>query len=176
MSFNFNTFHSDRWTATFSNIPGLNNLKEMQYFDNFVKSVVIPDYNAVEIFSDWNGFRVRHPTPKRNEDLSQIQFEFKLAENLRNYFAFFNWMRNIKYGNMTTDDELFRKFTIKTIGLNILDNQKREVSRLIFTQCFLLTLSSLSLSTGESEEISFTANFSYEEVNYEDREGICTQS
>ena len=36
-----------------------------------------------------------------------------------------------------------------------------------FTEAFILSLSSLSLNQGSSDEITFTVNCSYEEVIYE---------
>ena len=44
-----------------------------------------------------------------------------------------------------------------------------------FTEAFLLGLSSISLNMGISDEITFTANFSYEEIKYETKgiDGNC---
>ena len=38
---------------------------------------------------------------------------------------------------------------------------------MIFTDLFLLNLSSIQLSMGSSDEVTFTCNFSYEEILYE---------
>jgi hypothetical protein len=128
-----------------------------------------------EIYSDIMGFRIRHPeAPKKNMDLSQIQIEFKLSEDMLNYIYLFEWMRGLKYGDVTNfnnEEEFFRKYTIKAIVINILDNQKRTIAYWKFSECFLLTLSSLPLEMGTSEEITFTSNFSYEEISY-DTKGI----
>ena len=176
-TWNFNTFHNDKWQCNFSNLPSITDLSLMKYYDNFVKSVVIPDYNLEEIYSDFQSFRIRHPAaPQINKNLSQIQVEFKMSEDMLNYIYLWEWMRRIKYAEDIDlgTDEFFRKYTIKAIAINILDNQKREVAVWRFTQCFLLTLSSVSLLAGSSEEVSFTGNFSYEEVKYERKSIIST--
>jgi hypothetical protein len=167
-----NLFHNDKWQISFSNLPSLGAIRDMRIYDNFVKSVVFPDYNMGEIYSDIKGFRIRHPLAgiKANEDLSQIQIEFKLSEDMKNYINLFEWMQGLKYGKVTDfndEEDFFRKYTIKSINLNILDNQKRPIAVWRFTEAFLLTLGSLSLDMGISEEITFTANFSYEEIFYE---------
>lgn len=165
-NWNPNLWHSDRWQVTFSNIPDLPDTSLMKYFDLTVRSVVIPDYNITEVFSDFRGFRIRHPVVEKiNADLSQIQVEFKLSEDMKNYLYLFEWMRSMRTGDAVPED-LIRKYTVKNISILILDNQKRNIATLMFTECFLLTLSSLSLEMGGSDEVSFTANFSYEEIKY----------
>jgi len=167
-----NLFHNDKWQCNFSNLPSLESKADMRIYDLYVKSVVFPDYNMAEIYSDIKGFRIRHPVGgvNANIDLSQIQVEFKLSEDMKNYIYLFEWMRSLRYGHVeefNAEEEFFRKYNIKSIGINILDNEKRPIAVWRFTNAFLLTLSSLSLDTGVSEEITFTANFSYEEVKYE---------
>ena len=167
-----NLFHNDKWAISFSNLPSLAAIRDMKMYDNFVKSVVFPDYNMGEIISNIKGFNIRHPLGgiKANEDLSQLQIEFKLSEDMKNYINLFEWMQALKYGQVTdfnNEEEFFRKNTIKSINLNIMDNQKRTIAVWRFTEAFLLGLSSISLNMGISDEITFTANFSYEEIKYE---------
>ncbi|MEM4260967.1 MAG: hypothetical protein QXG00_07035 [Candidatus Woesearchaeota archaeon] len=170
MNINFNTFHSDGWTCSFSNMPSMSGVADMAMFDNFVKSLVLPDYNIEEIDSQFMGFRVRHPVaPKLNTNLSQLQIEFKLNEDALNYLTLFEFMRQLKYAELSDNftEDWIRKYTIKSIILNLNDNQKRLIAVIRFTEAFLLSLSSLSLTTGSAEEITFTCNFSYEEILYE---------
>jgi len=181
-SVNFpNVFHNDKWQLNFSNLPSLGALRDMKLYDNYIKSVVFPDYNMQEIYSDMMGFRVRHPEAgvRANFDLSQLQIEFKLSEDMKNYINLFEWMQALKYGqvsNFNTDEEFFRKNTIKSINLNILDNQKRPIAVWSFTECFLSTLGSLSLDMGVSDEVTFTANFTYEEIKFKTKAttGTCS--
>jgi len=169
-----NTAHSDKWTLTFSNMPTLGSMRDMRMYDSYIKSVTIPEYSMGEIISNGMGFNIRHPLGgiKANQDLAQLTVEFKLSEDLQNYSNLFLWMQNLRYGkveNFNTEEEFFRLNTIKSINLNILDNQKRIIALFRFTQAFLLSLSSLSLNNGSSDEILFSCGFSYEEIFYESK-------
>jgi len=180
-SINFpNVFHSDRWTISFSNIPSLGTVRDMRIYDTMVKSVTMPDYNMGELHSDIKGYRIRHPVGgiNANIDLSQLQIEFKVSEDMRNYLNLFEWMMALRYGKvegLSSEEDMFRKYTIKSINLNILDNQKRTIAIWRFTEAFLLSLSSLALNTGVSDEVAFTSNFSYQEIFYESKtvDGNC---
>jgi hypothetical protein len=152
-------------------------MQDMAIFDNFVKSVVLPDYSIEEIYSDYKTYRIRHPgTPKMNANLSQIQIEFKLSEDMLNYITLFEYMRQLRYGELdldNVDDDRIRKYVIKSIILNLMDNQKRLISVLRFTNAFILSLSSLPLTTGTADEMTFTITCSYSELLYE-RKSIYT--
>ena len=167
-----NTLHSDKWQVTFSNIPTLESNRDFRIYENYVKSFTFPDYNMSELYSEIRGFRIRHPVGgiKANEDLSPIQIEFRVSEDMKNYANLFLWMQALKYGRsdiFKDEADFFRLNTIKSINLQILDNQKRPVTIWKFTEAFLISLSSLSLNTGTSDEISFTCNFSYEEIKFD---------
>lgn len=170
VNFNFNTFHGDSWSCAFSNMPSVSGVADLSIFDYFVKSLVLPDYNLEEIYSDFLNFRIRHPVgPKINNNLSQLQIEFKLNEDAQNYLTLFEYMRQLKYAELSDEytEGLIRKYTIKSILLSLNDNQKREIATIRFTEAFLLSLSSMSLTTGTADEITFTCNFSYQEILYE---------
>lgn len=166
-----NTFHNDKWVVTFSNIPTVKDMNDMRYYDSYIKSVTLPDYNMEEIYSDGPaGFRIRHPKGGmwKNKDLSQLQIEFKLSEDMLNYLYLFNWMKQLRYGDIDSmHNDFFRKYVIKNATLSILDNQKRTIANLSFSNLFLLSLSSMPLTMGSSDEVTFTCNFSYEEISYE---------
>lgn len=165
-----NTFHSDKWQLTFSNIPSVGAVGDMKYFDNYVKSVVLPDYNLIEGYSDLKSERLRHPMSRTNEDLSQLQIEFKLSEDMTNYLKLLEWMLSLRYAPLNPEnisEEKLYDEVIKTININILDNQKRMIANMKFSQARLLNLSSMGLDTGSSEEVTFTCNFSYEEIQFD---------
>lgn len=175
-----NLFHNDKWQISFSNLPTLGTIRDMRIYDNFVKNVTFPDYSMGEIYSDIMGFRIRHPVAgiKANQELSQIQITFKLSEDMRNYINLFEWIQALRYGKITgfnSEEEFFRKYTIKSINLNILDNQKRTIAVWRFTEAFLLSLSSFSLEAGTSDEVTFSTSFSYQEIFYESKmvQGNC---
>ena len=165
-----NVLHSDKWKITFSNIPTVKDMNQMKYFDNYVSSCTIPNYSMGEIISKMPlGVDIRHPLGgmKLNQDLNKIDLTFKLSEDMLNYLLFFTWMQQLRYGQIDKDfDDYFRKYTIKRFTLSMLDNQKRVVSEIYFTEMFLLDLGSLNLNFGTTEELSFTTSFSYQEILY----------
>lgn len=166
-----NTLTNDKWIFTFSNIPTLPNMSEMRYFDSYVKSFLIPDYNLDMINIDTPlGFMVRHPVGgvKANTGLSQIQVEFKVSEDMLNYLTIMKWIHNIRYGEITpTYSNLLRLYCCDVGTLSVLDNQKRPVVNMKFTKMLPSTLGSLQLVTGAADEVTFNVNFTYEEIEYD---------
>ena len=166
-----NVLHGDKWKLTFSNIPSLTDTSQMRYFDNYVKSCVLPSYALGEIISQLPfGFQVRHPLGgmKKNQDLGNITITFKVSEDMYNYIVLFTWIQQLRYGDIDPSHTgLFREYTTKRLTLSMLDNQKRTVAEISFTNVFLAELSSLDLQFGTTDEISFTATFSYEEIFYD---------
>ena len=166
-----NVMHGDKWKITFSNIPTLSDMSEMRYFDNYVKSCTLPSYTMGEMLSQLPmGMQIRHPLGgmKRNQDLAQLPMTFKVSEDLYNYLIFFNWIQQLRYGQIDPrHDDFFRKYSIKRLIISMLDNQKRTVSEITFTNVFLQDLGSLDLVFGSTEELSFTCSFSYEEIFFE---------
>jgi len=166
-----NRFSGDKWIFTLSNIPIETTMSNMVYFDNYVRNVTIPDYNLeiINIEGPY-GFQLKHPlSPKKNQNLSQLQVTYRLSEDFMNYLIMFKWLQELKYGQPTNhnDDLPFRKYAVNQGIIQLLDNQKRVIAHLKFTNMLPVSLSSLSLDMGTSEEKDFTINFSYEEIFYE---------
>ena len=165
-----NTFQNDKWLLTFSNIPGLPDMSEMRYFDAYIKSFVLPDYNLDMISVDTPfGFVVRHPQGgvKANTGLSQLQVDFKVSEDMLNYITIMRWIHDIRYGEIpNSDTELLRLYACNVATLTLMDNKKRPVADIRFTKLLPASLSSLQLVMGNSEEVIFTVNFTYEEIQY----------
>ncbi len=160
-----NTFQQDKWRVTFSNVPSLNNQDDpntLRLYEHFVKNLTIPDYNIEVVRSVFQNSYVFHPVTKINDNLTQLQITFRTTENLFNYYNLFEWMLAVKHGQVNTDQ--IRRNTIKSIEIELLDNQKRHRGSLIFTNSLLTSLSSLSMNMGSSDEVMFTANFVYEEI------------
>lgn len=162
-----NTFHNDKWLLTFSNIPNVD-IDDLKYFQSYIKSLSLPDYGIDNIASVGPfGFQMNHPVAgmKRNTNLAQLQIEFKVSEDFKNYIYMFNLIQEMRYGEINSDGAI-RKYTIKKGILQMFDNQKRTVSNIIFTELMLLNISSLQLVMGESDEVTFICNFQYEEILY----------
>lgn len=163
-----NTFKGDKFSVVFSNLPSDKDFKDFRYFHNYIKTVTIPEYSMDTISSYFQGTMSRHPiAPKINKDLSQILISFRLSEDMKNYFLILDWMRQIRYGSLENEKiELISKYVINSIDLNLLDNHKRQIASISFLNCFCNSVSSLNLEFGVSDEILFTANFSYSEMCY----------
>lgn len=166
-----NVLHNDKWQISFSNMPSMTNIQDMRLYDNYVRAVVIPDYNLEYANSDYLGFQVRHPINKANTDLSQITITFKASEDLMNYINIFEYMQSMKYGNEVNlnDENMFRKQVIHSIVISFLDNQKRVIANWSFTNSLITNLSSLPLEFGSASEVLFTVNFIPEEIGYESK-------
>jgi len=170
-SFFPNVMHNDKWKLTFSNIPTLSDISDMRYFDNYVKNCTLPAYTIGEIISQLPfGFQVRHPLGgmKKNQDLGSLSISFKVSEDMYNYMVFFSWIQQLRYGEISSDHhEYFRLYTIKVLALIMMDNQKRPVATIKFTNLFLSDLGELPLTYGSTEELTFNCTFTYEEIKYE---------
>jgi hypothetical protein len=170
-----NTHHTGNWKISFSNIPVLKDTKVIQkYMEGYVKSLIIPDYNMEESFSPFMGEQIRHQISRQNENLSQLQIDFKLAEDGLNYFYLLEWivkMRNPQlvgvHGNEALPEAVLRENACHRLTLHFLNNQKITVAYVHFTEAWPLNVSSISLDMGTDEEVIFTTNFSYESVTFE---------
>lgn len=163
-----NTSHSGNWKMTFSNLP-YRPERDLKLLHNFYKSVTIPDYNLEEFpMYGPDGEFERHPSSHKNENLSQLLVEFKISEDFKNYLYLLQWMMSRRYGNIdTSKDDRNWQNVINRITIHALDNQKREISQIYFTDCNLVNLSSFPLDFGTEEEIIFTCSFSYREIGFE---------
>lgn len=165
-----NVAHGDKWIFTFSNIPTLADMSEMRYFDSYIKSFSLPNYDVGTINVEGPfGFVVRHPLGgvKANTDLAPISMEFKASEDLYNYITMMKWIHNLRYGSTDQKPEdLFRLYACMVGTLTMMDNQKRPVAEIRFTKLLPTSLGSLSLTNGTTDELLFSVTFSYEEVDY----------
>lgn len=162
-----NRFHSDKFSVVFSNIPSIDNRIDMQLYDLYVKSVTLPEYDMEFVPSHFKGGLVWHPISQDNDNLPEVIIEFKLSENLDNWFNLFSWLQTLRYRQPDTEavqSTLLRKNTVKSIDVLLLDNQKRTKKKMSFKECFLSNLSSLPLVIGSSEEVTFTTIWRYQEV------------
>ena len=165
--FQLNTLHQSNWKLTFSNLPTIAP-SDMYYYDNFVKSVTLPNYDLMEVPSYYKNVMVRQPVTKPNTDLPQLLITFRTTEDFQNYYKLMLWSMQIKYGKLDDDYEgRIREYTINAINLHLLDNEKRERCILTFSKALMLSISSIGLEQGSEEETLFTASFSYEEVTAE---------
>jgi len=163
-----NRFHQDKWMVNFSNVPSVEGNKvDVQLYDLYVKSVVLPNLSLDTQNSDLMNFSVRQPTARVNDQLNFLTIEFKVDEFLENYYSLYEWMQVFKYGVKTDTQEFLRLNTIKAIEVFLLDNQKRKKGVYRFTECIITDLGALNLEMGSSEEVTFGVSLTYEEVKFE---------
>jgi hypothetical protein len=159
-----NTWRDDKWRLAISNLPSSTNVHDLFYFENFISQVTFPDYDLMTQASEFNGYKVFWPAvPDINRNLSQLQLTFKLDEGFNNYLLLFKYIQNLRNGQAMTDD-IIRKNTIHSISIIFLDLQKRPIEIMKFLECFVVSISTLSLTFGSGREVDFTVNILYHEL------------
>lgn len=160
-----NRAQEDRWRFQFSNYPNIDKAKDLDIFDNFVKSCAIPDFNLQEQFIDFRGSQLRYSSSRENTDMSPLIIEFFASENYENYMYVMEHMMEMKYGqNTATTKE--RDNVINSIDIFLLDSERRERARIYFTNCFPNNLNTLNLVQGSANELIFSVNFVYDEMGF----------
>lgn len=161
-----NMFHNDSWSVVFSNIPNTEPETKIdnRLFDLYVKSFALPDLQLDTVNTDFKNGSVRQVMSKANDNLQQLSIEFKVSEDLRNYFILYNYLMATRYGEILDNEDWLRFNTVKHIKLVCFDNQRREIGGIIFTNSIITSVGSLSLQMGSSEPVTFSTTFFYEEA------------
>lgn len=162
-----NFFNSTKWRIEFSNIPTITNLKNMKLYNEYIKSCVIPEFSLETDSSNFGTVIFKRPITKINENLSNLDIEFKCSEDLENYTNLFQYIQYLKYAEDLPKDVVIENI-IKNISIIILDNQNRDKKIIYFTDVYLNSVSNLNLVYGEEIEITFTASFFYQEMKIKD--------
>lgn len=139
------------------------NKVNMRLFDEYCKSVTIPDLvlDITEV-SSFQGTVYRESMTGYNENLNPLIVEFIASEDLENYYYFYNWYMQLRTGN--TPEDSIRKNVIKSIGIHMLNNQTEQVSTLVFEDCLPSVITSLSMTMGTDAEVVFSVNFNFERM------------
>jgi len=160
-----NNANSDKFKVVFSNMPfysGRIDKPPMAVFDNYVKSLSMPDYNLEVVKSAFFGAQVNQPSSQANNDLTPLIIDFFVDEDVENYATFYEWMREVRCGKPTDGDNSLGESHINTIFLTYNDNENRSGPRFSFNNCYLINLSSLQLNFGNSEQLTYTCTFAYD--------------
>jgi hypothetical protein len=173
---NINAFSSDKFKLSLSNVPTLKtDITNIAFlYENFCRSITLPDFNLELTTSDFKGSIIHHSVSRNNDDLSDLLIEFKLDEKGLNYGNLVEYIQRLRYGDLNNvstrqyRDQLARNYTIKAIDVSLLDNQNRPQFVISFKECFIRSISSISLQHGVSEDVSFTINVAYEQMLIED--------
>lgn len=166
--------HSDKYSITFSNIPGFvpnnSNTNNMDIYDVYVKAVTFPSQSIQLIENTHRAFHINHPISKKNEELDDLIVTFKLSEGMMNWFYIYNWIKELREGKNLNNEKFTRLNMIKEIRLTFLDNEKRPQFVYRFQNCFVTNVSSLSLTNGLDQELTFDLNIKYEDFGLDNGE------
>ena len=173
-----NMFHSDKWSAIFSNIPNANpDVKiDNRLFNLYIKSVALPDLQLDTANTDFKNGSVRQMMSRANDNLQQLSIEFKLSEDMRNYYILYEYLVATRYGQILDKDKWLRNNVIDNLKISCLDNQNREIGGIIFTNAILTSIGSLSLTMGTADNVTFVTSWAYEEAKMYTKEVFGTQS
>jgi hypothetical protein len=159
-----NTHHASRWEVIFSNIPKSGpEIIDQDLYNLYVRGVTIPDASINMINSDFKDYTYLTPGTRGNTEYFQLLVEFAVSEDLSNYYNFLQLMQLTRFEQ--GEKSRLKDLNINKISVFFKDNQKRKTAEMEFKNCFLTNLSSLPLIYGSSDEIIFTATFTYQEVN-----------
>jgi hypothetical protein len=168
MNAQINSFHSDLWELSISNIPGATP-DQMPLFERFIKSCNFPEIGfSLDETEQFQGYLLQTPIAHsyNRENLGILQLEFKIDEGFTNYVLLFNFLQAIRYGQ-GVDTKKVMDYNIKEISIILLDSIKRKTGRFKFTRCWPTGLSAIPLQYGIGDEALFTTTIVYNEVFYE---------
>ena len=162
-----NTFHDSNFKVIISNIPTLEFENQLDLFHNYIRSIALPGFSIDMILSDWRGEQYLNPGSHKNSDLGEVTITFKVTENLLNYFYMSQYIMDMRYEHTdTTDDDRMKMNFVKSIDVDILNNQKRKIANIKYSRCFPTNISDLNLDYTNGEEVDFTVTFKFTEVNF----------
>lgn len=161
---NINNFHSSKWKITFSNIPTVSKFRDLSLYELFVKDFTFPDLSVDTMNINFKGSQTHQVISRDNADLPTLNINFKLDENLENFYNLHVYMLTMRYGqNIPT--EMLKDNVVKSINISLLDNQKNVTKVFSFSNAILTNLSSLTLNMGNDSEVTFSTTWKYEEIN-----------
>jgi len=165
-----NVQHSDKWRVIFSNIPGFipgsyNNFTNFDLYELYIKTINFPSLDVQFVESDFKNYHINHPISKINNDLSDITITFKLSEDMLNYHYIYNWMKGLRNQININSEKYFRQNFIDEFKIIFLDNEKRPNVKYTYKNCFVSNISSLNLTQGISDELTFDVTLIYEDYD-----------
>jgi len=161
-----NTFRNSEFVLSISNFPGISDHDSFKYFDNYIRGVEIPDLTLDTVESVLLDYTINHPISQRNNSYSELTVNFKLSENLMNYFFATRYIQNVRNGINESKDltDQMAGNLIHKISVSVKDNQKRTIANIDYINSIVTNLSGLSLTYGEDTEIEFGITFKYENI------------
>lgn len=167
MQNSLNNFQVNKFKITFSNLPTITNINDLNHFTtNYVKSITNPEYSVDVVYSEYQNFITANPISKINDEFSPLTLEYKLSENFENYTYFHTYIKNIRAGD--SGKESLKQYVINNIDVITLDNQNREKKILRFSDVLPSSISSIVLEFGSADEVTFNMTFLYRNLEIVD--------
>lgn len=163
-----NNSNTDKFEIVFSNIPvpaDRTDALDMAIFDNYVRNVALPDYNIEILPSEFMNQTMRSPISRANNDLAPLTIEFQADEDLDNYVAFFEWIKQLRCGEPLKGEDTLKGSVIASIDILLNDNQNRKGHRVSIKNAIIVNLSSLNMAFGQSEQTIFNVTLQYEDFS-----------
>jgi len=165
-----NDFNKNKYVLRFSNLVNFTGYElDTHILDNYVRSVNVPDLSIPMLTSMYMHERQLHPNPIGARELQTMTVEFKLDEEMKNYYLFYCWIYFMRYGETCgktslKGEELLRMDCIDAIEIVSLDNDNKIKSKMKFKHAIISNLASLNLEYGTSDICTFTCTFEYENI------------
>lgn len=163
-----NAFHASNFEVVISNIPTLTDPSDMFMYHNFIRSVSLPGYQLTTYDSTWTKENYINPLSRANNDLGDLSITFKVNEYMMNYFLMAKYITMTRYGenNNKGVDPRIKENVIKSICINMLDNQKNVLGTVEYNKLWPSTITGLELDYTNSSEVEFTVAFKFQELFY----------
>ena len=160
-----NTANSDKFKLILSNVPQpatRTSSLNMEVFHSYVKGITFPDLSIESQISSFGNVIENTPVQKFNTNLGQLLIDFHVDEDFENYKAFYDWIFQIRSGCPTAGADSVKQSNISQIQVHIMDNENRTTNKMIFGDCRLTSLSSLTVNFGSSDELAFSTTFEFD--------------
>lgn len=120
----------------------------------------------------YKGYSKEIPLKVLNPDTKELTLEYMVDEKWHNYKALYNWMSGI-YGtlNPVTNDSTTQKIQPTDyipLRIYLLDNYKNRVVQFLFENTFIKTFNDLALEQNNSDVVTHSFTFAYENFKIED--------
>jgi len=145
---------------------------DLRKFNNFVKSVSVPESSVnIQISKTYGGSRL-FPAPGFNYDLPEFTITYGLDENMANYWYLFNWIWSNRNARSMNDKTWMVNSKINEATLCFKINNGKITNYIKFDECYISNLSSIDFQYGAYEDMRFTVTFKFNGIRINHFENI----
>jgi hypothetical protein len=146
-------------------------IKKAPHVNFFIQKVNLPGINLPSPESN-NPF-VRIPYPGEHLNYEPLTIDFKVDEDLQNYFEIHNWIRNLgkpedyeQYRKISIEDPLTGEGIYSDISLSILSSTKMPNYEFVFVDSHPISISDLNFTSVDSDVNYITARATFRYTYY----------